>query len=736
MHILIRCDASDLIGSGHVIRCCTLARVLVRRKATIHFICRQQSGDLISLIETEFPVIRLPQVSYCTQTGRSYRSTNSSEYEAWLGCSQLADATDTIHALKHEGITHFNWLIVDHYGLDSAWQSVVKSEFFVNTDSHPLKLLAIDDLANRPHNCDILLDQNFFGYDTHDRYEGLVNTSALLLLGPHYALLGPEYSCLHRVLDNRNGIFRIFVFFGADPDNLTALVLQALMHADYQSLAVDVVLGFNSPHLKTIQDIVESRPNFFLHVNLPSLSGLIARADIGIGAGGTNTWERICLKLPTLVFASAQNQLLSSRALDLIGLIRLFPSHLDINPSTIKSFLDKFLAHLPSLSSTNYITDGLGAERLCSAILGYDDLHFHSFCSFDRPLLQYWYDQSTLSSYPISSQHRNHLLSDFSHISDDFSHNTFIISSINPTRVPVGFLTISRVYSGRIVDIFCHLDSPPQCNEFPLKIVLYVFRHSSIHSCNCFVSALRMFGPECSSIKPTFESSSADISFSIHPKNSSQLAPSFVSILIDSSSWLIHYLLPLFRGLWQRGHVIRLVHHPRDLVTGDVCIILSCSHILSPQCLQLHRHNLVVHESNLPHGRGWSPMSWQIIEHSNEIPVTLFEASSSLDSGRIYLQQVIHLDGTELIDEWRQIQASTTVAICFEWFDSYQSVVSSSFEQIGTPTFFPKRTPLDSELDPNKSLAEQFDLLRSVDNDRYPAFFSIRERLYKVYIDI
>ena len=162
----------------------------------------------------------------------------------------------------------------------------------------------------------------------------------------------------------------------------------------------------------------------------------------------------------------------------------------------------------------------------------------------------------------------------------------------------------------------------------------------------------------------------ARIGFTVDSKYTSQnlipicpaksLSPSRITILSDSSSWL-NAVLPEFIGeLWQRDHSVRWIHHPSDLVVGDVCFMLSCGRLLSEEQLSLHRHNLVVHASDLPKGQGWSPMSWQILEGASKIPVTLFEAVVDLDSGPIYLQQQIELYGHELVEEWRTLLAKAT----------------------------------------------------------------------------
>ena len=124
-------------------------------------------------------------------------------------------------------------------------------------------------------------------------------------------------------------------------------------------------------------------------------------------------------------------------------------------------------------------------------------------------------------------------------------------------------------------------------------------------------------------------------------------------MLSDGGSWLNAALPELIAVLWQRGHAVRWIHNPAQLASGDVCLLLSCGRLLSAEQLALHRHNLVVHESALPQGQGWSPMTWQILEGASYIPITLFEATADLDPGPIYPQQHIARQCYELVEEWR-----------------------------------------------------------------------------------
>jgi UDP-2,4-diacetamido-2,4,6-trideoxy-beta-L-altropyranose hydrolase len=301
-HILFRCDASLLIGSGHVMRCRTLARELQRCGAQVFFLCRRQTGDLISLLEQEFTVLPLPELSLSAAEGLQGREL----YSAWLGCSQEHDAADCLQSLAQAGIKSASWLVVDHYGLEATWETLMLAA--LTGDAAP-RLLVIDDLADRPHRADLLLDQNFFGAETETRYAGLVPVHCRQLLGPHQALLGPEYAQLHPLVPPRTELRRVLVFFGGvDSENLTGRALEALMNPALADIAVDVVLGLQSTHRSAVEELVARRPYTTLHGQLPSLAGLIARADLAIGGGGATTWERCCLGLPSILVVCAHNQ--------------------------------------------------------------------------------------------------------------------------------------------------------------------------------------------------------------------------------------------------------------------------------------------------------------------------------------------------------------------------------------------------------------------------------------------
>ena len=205
-----------------------------------------------------------------------------------------------------------------------------------------------------------------------------------------------------------------------------------------------------------------------------------------------------------------------------------------------------------------------------------------------------------------------------------------------------------------------------------------------------------------------------------------------ITIVSDAGSWSGGFIGELKTDLEKSGHTVRWVHDPKEIEDGDVALFLSLGRIVSRALLKRHAHNLVVHESALPQGRGWSPLTWQILEGKNEIPISLIEAGESVDSGVIYAQGCLLFEGHELVDELRAAQARATMELCRDFIHRYPYVSSEGRPQSGTSSHYPRRQPDDSRLDPDKSIRDQLNLLRVADPDRYPAFFELAGRRYEV----
>ena len=283
MKVLIRTDSSVEIGSGHLMRCLTLADQLRSKGSSVAFTCRDLPGGLFDLVEAH-----------------GYQCTRFRLAVTGEGL-QHADAKATLEAAGKLFLDGLDWLVVDHYELDAIWERMLRP--------HVCKLMVIDDLANRQHDCDLLLDQNYY-HDMDRRYQMLVPQQCVTLLGPAYVLLRPEFADARKRLRLRDGtVRRILVFLGgSDPTNQTQKAVEALKLVDRPDIGVDVVVGAGNPNRDTIQALCNQLPNVAFHNQVSNMAELIHNADLGVGAGGATMWERCCLGLPTITVVFAANQ--------------------------------------------------------------------------------------------------------------------------------------------------------------------------------------------------------------------------------------------------------------------------------------------------------------------------------------------------------------------------------------------------------------------------------------------
>lgn len=566
--VAIRCDASMLMGSGHVMRCLTFANLLHEKGAEITFICRKHPGHLFDMIAASSHqlIVLPPPVS---PTGGKLA------HAKWLGVTQEEDAYQTAEALNILG--HLDWLIVDHYALDLEWEMAMRT--------YARRIMVIDDLADRKHDCDLLLDQNLH-CDMETRYKKLVPLSCKTLLGPKYALLRPEFKEARSVLKMRDGnVKRIFVFFGgSDPTNETGKALRAIRQLDIADIAIDVVVGVTNPHYEDIANICSALPEAKLHCQVSNMAALIARADIAIGAGGSTTWERCALSLPTLTISVAENQV------------------------SIAEGVDQANAQI-YLGTTNKVTSEIIAVQL-------------------ERLQQ------------------------------------------NPQEL------IAMSESGqRLVDA---------------------------NGSHRIIEAIKQ-----SSLK--------------------------IAILCSDTK---HPIFPLLQD-WTEKHIAgyesQLVQYKAELLGGDILFLISCHEIIGKDIRELYKATLVIHASDLPQGRGWSPHIWQIVEGKNQIPVTLLEAEDEIDSGAIWKQNLLSFEGHETYEEINQALFMAELELIDFAVSNLHDVMPRQQDQ-REPTYYKKRAPEDSKLDPYRSIAEQFDLIRVADSKRFPTFFDFRGQRYTLSI--
>lgn len=356
MKIVVRADASLTMGSGHIMRCLTLADGLKQQGHDISFICREHDGHLADLIGQKGFAVQLLAKS---ETADFIKQHSHSE---WLGASEnddFAECQPILQALKPD------WLIIDHYAIGKNWEQQAK-RLLPN-----LKILAIDDLADRTHDCEILLDQNF-GRKNED-YQLLVPSDCQQLLGTRYTLLRDEFANWRAMSLNRRKSVQLpnnilVNLGGVDNDNVTLKILQSLntfVQQSAQAFNVTVVMGKTAPHIESVQRFAK-RASFAcaVLVNVTNMAQLMANADLAIGAAGSTTWERCCLGLPMVLIVLADNQQVIAEALADKNLVKVV---------TDIAALDEQLPSLLSELTENYkkfsrqsakLVDGQGAKRV------------------------------------------------------------------------------------------------------------------------------------------------------------------------------------------------------------------------------------------------------------------------------------------------------------------------------------------------------------------------------------
>lgn len=358
MDVIFRTDASIEIGSGHVMRCLALADELKLRGMEIAFICRDLPGHLKVLIEQKgYLVILLNNPERVRDV-----SHDDTRHSPWLGVNWEVDARQTAVVLMKTSAP-IKWLIVDHYALDYKWEAYIRS--YVN------KIMVIDDLADRHHECDVIVDQNLY-HNAATRYDGLIPVQCKKMTGPQYAMLRIEFREARKNLRKRDGSIRgIHVFFGgSDETNETAKAIQALAMLQRSDIHVDVVVGENNPNRKDIEILCQAMPNFLFHRQVDHMASLMMQADLAIGSGGTTTWERCCLGLPAVVAILGENQRELTYAVENYGAIINLGDGCNVSPEDYFQIISDLKPdHLMKMSDLGMVlVDGKGTLRVADEI--------------------------------------------------------------------------------------------------------------------------------------------------------------------------------------------------------------------------------------------------------------------------------------------------------------------------------------------------------------------------------
>lgn len=370
MNVIFRCDASIQIGTGHVMRCLTLADELARRGTVCHFICREHEGNLIEFIAQKGYCVHKLELKRLDNSSRKGKDEPTLFHSEWLGASQEKDAQQVLDIVSS---IQPDWLIVDHYAIDSYWEKKLRP--YCNN------ILIIDDLADRKHDCDVLIDQTF-GRD-EQYYQNLVPSHCSLLCGTTYALLRPEFSkwrqySLERRKDTDNIVEHVLINLGGvDKDNITTQILKALSYADLpQNCRIIVVMGVTAPWIDAVTQQAAQMPwPTEVKIGVNNMAELMANSDLAIGAAGSTSWERCCLGLPTIMVVLADNQMLAAKMLeDISAAIRLvYNENFSLALTDLINSLFKKLSLIELMSkSARKVTEGLGAKKVLNELNRYE----------------------------------------------------------------------------------------------------------------------------------------------------------------------------------------------------------------------------------------------------------------------------------------------------------------------------------------------------------------------------
>lgn len=364
MKVVFRADASLQIGTGHVMRCLTLADELSRQGHECCFVCRAHPGHLGDLIKSKgYDLTLLPIVPVGAELHSGTGTPD--DYAQWLGATWQEDARQTLEAIAGQKPDS---LVVDHYALDARWEGVVASAVG--------NIMVIDDLANRPHECRFLLDQNLGR--VHSDYDGLLPEDSQRLIGPRYALLRPEFSELReRSLKRRQKpkLKRILISLGGvDRTNVTGQVLDALAESALpHDTELDIVMGATAPYLDDVRLQTAGLPfNATVNVNVKDIAERMCLADLSIGAAGSTSWERCCMGLPSITVVLAENQRLIGKALAESGgafLVDISRISSEI-PILVEHFLSSGDERQLMTQNAAAVCDGTGGGRVVAALIG------------------------------------------------------------------------------------------------------------------------------------------------------------------------------------------------------------------------------------------------------------------------------------------------------------------------------------------------------------------------------
>ena len=364
MHVFFRADSSSVIGTGHIVRCLTLAKKLRDHGAITTFICRNLVGNCSQLIQS-------PNSKHMLENTDDLNETTNKCFEReeiYSAKIQNLDAEECISIIKRKELSDIVWIVVDHYAIDSLWES----HFY----SRGYNVLVIDDLANRQHKCSILLDQNLYP-NYQNRYLSKLDNKPKQLLGTNYALLRDDFSeyrpsAIPKMYKKNNPLKALIYFGGVDANNITLKVIESLKGSEFKHVEFGILVGIANPNKEVIAEYIKHDSKLKLIEHTADICKLMKSYSCIVGASGTTTWERFCLGIPSAVISIAKNQTPIAEHLDRLGAIYYIGYYKELTHQTIADKIKLFLQDVnlrEKCAQTGFeLVDGKGTERVANQI--------------------------------------------------------------------------------------------------------------------------------------------------------------------------------------------------------------------------------------------------------------------------------------------------------------------------------------------------------------------------------
>ena len=711
-HFYFRVDSSREIGIGHLIRCLNFGRYLHSNNYHVTFIVRDLPGNSINLIDKKFNKIIL-------------KDKNILKKNKWLGVSKNEEVSDLTKILKKIGKC---FLIIDHYGIDYTIQKKLKHKC--------KKLICINDIPNRKFFCDIVINPNLVSKRSNNSYHKNKNT--IYLEGLEYNFLPTDYQELRRrsLQQKNNKLKNILVYFGgSDSKNLTLNILNSISRNRYQ---ITVIIHKNYRDYNLILNKFSKYKNIKIINKFTNIAKLMIYSDLLICSAGSVNWLRCYFGVPAITILTAQNQKIIYTSLNKIN------ACIGIKKNQIKNLNNIIIDKKNSFLKMSYVSRNIllesGLEKILGSII--NDKNYHrnlELRNVNKNDINYLFKLENTKNVRVYFKNpKNINLSEHKKwFNKTLNLETSIIFIICLNKKNVGMLRVDNL-NKNIVDLSILIHpkySNSNLGNQSLSLLIHQIYNKQIRAqvhVNNISANLLFKGLGFSTNKLTGKFNNLILDKSRHilmQKNGNKL----VNIITSQNSWVVNYISLLKKIIRSNGYAMSLSFNADTKSSYYINFLLGYPRLLNKEQLQTNKYNLVIHESDLPKGKGFSPISWQILNNKNLIPVSMFEAVEKMDSGPIYIKDNINLKGTELSPEWRKLQAEKTISLCKRFLKNIDKIKPQN--QQGLESFYSKRDFKDSELNINKSLKSQFQLLRITDNDKYPAYFNFKNETYylKIY---